>query len=393
LGSSAPEHREARADVVLLAALTATWFAANAGGYMMPILIGSIAAQYQVAVTAAAGIFSAQIGAIALPSLLAAPRIDRWDRRRFALLSAGLVVVGYVLSAVAPNVQVFAVSRVLAGLGEGGLMAAATAIAAGLPNPQRVFAMLTFATVAMTIGVYVGVPEIVSAHGVRASFVVIAALGIGALLCTGLLPAHRAPSAPGKAEPPAKLWSAVTLGICAAQVLFVVGSNLVFYFTEQSGTRETGMDLREIGRTLAIASVASTVGPPLAAALVARLGHRMPSIAALAISAAGSYLMTHTNSRAVFVGVVVVTSIMTFFLFTSIMSWAAAASPDGRIATAAQGVSVLGNSATPIAAGLALSQFGAGGVGWFSVFLLLSAAALVFLTPLAVVETIRGTRP
>jgi DHA1 family inner membrane transport protein len=361
-------------ELPVMVSLAAASVAANAGPYMMPLLIGAIASHQHSTVAVVGRIFSIEIFAIAVPSLLLAPRIHRLNRRRLAQSSALLVIVGYLLAALAPNMWLLAVSRIVAGLGEGGLMAAVAAIASGLVRPERVFAMLNLATILMSLAVYLGVPELVLPFGYPAGFAAVCAPAAAAFFLTRRLPPFALQQTPDAALASRGQLPKLAWGICASLLIFVVGSNITFYFTEQIGTIAYAMSLRDIGNSLAIASVIALAGPPLAARAVARWGHRAPNVCALLLSAIVAWVLTESNHRPIFFGTVALSAMITFFLMSSLMAWAASASPDGRIATAAQGVSVLGNSLTPLMGGAILAAYGVSQVGWFAVGCLMASA-------------------
>jgi predicted MFS family arabinose efflux permease len=365
-------------DFSVAAGLAVAFVAANIGPYMMPLLIGAIAAHQHSSVAVVGRIFSIEIFAIAVPSLLAAPWMHRLNRSQIAQASALLVIAGYLLAALAPNVRILALSRIVAGLGEGGLMAAVTAIASGFARPERIFAMLNLAMILMGLAVYLGVPEIVLSYGYPAGFAAVCAPAALALLLARGLPGFAVRQAPAAARITQVRLPNLTWVICGSLLVFVVGSNATFYFTERIGTIAYTLSLREIGNSLAIASIVALAGPPLAARSIARWGHRSPNVYALLLGALVAWGLTHSTYRAIFFGAVAASAAITFFLMSSLMAWAASASPDGRIATAAQGVSVLGNSLTPLMGGAILAGYGVAQLGWFAASCLVVSALAVF---------------
>lgn len=97
-------------------------------------------------------------GAYALAGPLLSGRVVAGSTRRGLLLALSVFNVGNLITALAPNLEVFLASRVIAGVGAGVLTAVATAAAAGMVTTEqrgRAIAMVTFG---LSTGTVAGVP-------------------------------------------------------------------------------------------------------------------------------------------------------------------------------------------------------------------------------------------
>lgn len=97
-------------------------------------------------------------GAYALAGPLLSGRFAAGSTRRGLLLALAIFNTGNLITAVAPNLEVFLASRVITGIGAGILTAVATAAAAGMVTTEqrgRAIAMVTFG---LSTGTVAGVP-------------------------------------------------------------------------------------------------------------------------------------------------------------------------------------------------------------------------------------------
>ncbi|MDN5759798.1 MAG: MFS transporter, partial [Tomitella sp.] len=97
-------------------------------------------------------------GAYAIAGPLLSGRLTRGNTARAILIALGVFNVGNLITAIAPGVEVFLASRVVAGAGAGILTAVATATAAAMVKDEergRAMAMVTFG---LSTGTVAGVP-------------------------------------------------------------------------------------------------------------------------------------------------------------------------------------------------------------------------------------------
>ncbi|HET9014900.1 MAG TPA: MFS transporter [Thermomicrobiaceae bacterium] len=169
--------------------------------YLLTPFLGLVARQFGVS-EAAVGLLSTVYSLVgAVVGLLAAPLMDRYQRKR--LLQFGLVVVGVgvALSAVAPSYTVLLPARALAGFGSAFLFSCAYAAASDVfPDANRRNRCIGILYSATGIGAVLGIPvltQLAAAFGWRwavvSLLVPIAALTAGANLLPRLaLDARRA---------------------------------------------------------------------------------------------------------------------------------------------------------------------------------------------------------
>ena len=109
---------------------------------IMSVAAPKLAAEWQIAPSILGLLLSLEIGGIAIGSVLIGQFGDRFGRRPTLILSVGVVTTGMLFSAMAHGVTGFAISRLAAGLGLGGIITLTPTIAAEFaPMKYRVLAV------------------------------------------------------------------------------------------------------------------------------------------------------------------------------------------------------------------------------------------------------------
>lgn len=111
-----------------------------------------ISSDWKTTSTTLGGVISAGLAGMVLGSIFVAPLADQIGRRPTVLICLVLMTAGMLWTAVAPSIPILCVSRVLTGLGVGGMLAAINAIAAEFSNERR----RDFAISLMTVGYPIG---------------------------------------------------------------------------------------------------------------------------------------------------------------------------------------------------------------------------------------------
>mgnify|MGYP002721468172 CR=1 FL=1 len=126
--------------------------------YVLAGVLPQIATSMSTTVGAIGLGVTAFTGAYALAGPLLSGRFVAGSTRRGLLLALAIFNAGNLITALAPNLEVFLASRIVAGIGAGILTAVATAAAAGMVTTEqrgRAIAMVTFG---LSTGTVAGVP-------------------------------------------------------------------------------------------------------------------------------------------------------------------------------------------------------------------------------------------
>ena len=168
----------------LIVAVFAAFVVAYTGENVLPLLIGSLLDGLGLDEVGAGILGSLELGGLAVASLLLAPRVDRTSRRHLAVLGAIVACAGHALSALAGSFPMLVVARIVAGLGEGAVIAAANSAAASARNPDRLFAQATVLGGLVFAAALVALPYVIEPWGHSGGFNAIVVI---TLLCLPFL--------------------------------------------------------------------------------------------------------------------------------------------------------------------------------------------------------------
>jgi predicted MFS family arabinose efflux permease len=345
---------------------------AEAGGYLMPLLLGPVTATYGIGEGVAGMVMAVQLGAFAVAAISLSPWLASFSPRRGAALAVAMIVAGDLISAAQP-----AVWSLVAGLGEGIAAAVATAVIARTADPDRAFARVFIAVVLMSLAFFLLLPAVMAGRDARLLFLGMALLPLLALPAIPALSdtvelAERRPQAAG----PLSLQAAA---LCAAIALFSVAANAYWVYLERIAT-SIGMTPTAYGQAFAIGAVCALAGPVAAERLGMRVGRLPPLVLACALLAGGGWLATHATAPLGLVSGITVSSAALLFGMPYLLGLAAEVDPTGRVAGAGRGFNNIGSACAPALAGAVLGLTGAyTSIGWTSVAAAAAALGLILV--------------
>ena len=132
--------------MLIVAALAGNCIAV-AGWWVQPETIFGLMRGLQLTETSAALVASAEVTMVALTSIVLGFR-GGTSHRSLALLGCAIALFGHTLSTLTGSYNFLIILRLLAGLGEGCVLAAITAVLASTVDPDRRYGQVTAATVA-----------------------------------------------------------------------------------------------------------------------------------------------------------------------------------------------------------------------------------------------------
>jgi predicted MFS family arabinose efflux permease len=354
----------------------AIFLVGEAGGYLLPLVVGPVARTYAISEGAVGLVVALQLGMFSLAAIALAPRLMRFDPRRTGLFALALVVAGNLLSASDLSLAALLGGRAVAGLGEGIAEAVGAGLVAQAQDADRAFARVFVAVVVMAIIFYLGLPELIVGLDARQLFLGMAAIPLLALPLVlrlqGSLPAPGAAPATvgGRLAVPA-------LMLCAALTLYSISANAAWFYLERIAT-SIGLSPASFGRLISAAAVVALVGPLLAQWLGTRFGRVLPLSFACCIVGAGGWLATHGTTALPYIIGFAASSTAMMFGHPYFMGLAVEIDPLGRVAAAARGFNGLGSTLAPAVAGGVLTATGSyRGIGWASVLAAALSLALV----------------
>ena len=171
--------------------MTSIIIAALLGEYsllIMPFIVTAMMQGYGVSELHAGNLVSIQLGAMGAAGIAVSYLLVQVPARRIVIGAAIAIILANAWCAIGNGNTELAFARILTGLGEGSLMAAAGALASGVRNPHRLFSMLGFVIAAVAAAALLLTPLLFHYLGVRGVFWLLSATPITVLLAALWLP-------------------------------------------------------------------------------------------------------------------------------------------------------------------------------------------------------------
>ena len=350
------------------------------GSNSLPLLVGAVIDGIGLDARQAGLLGSVEIGAMALASLLLAPRVGSISRRGVALVSAAVLAGAHLLSALPESLAWLVILRLVAGLGEGCIFATANAVIASSVDPDRLYARVTVVGALAAAGLFVGLPYAIELWSQRGAF---ASLGVVALLCVPLL-LLLPRSAPAGTHSEILGGSALrgpALAILLSVLVLSVGEGAIWTFVERIGGH-VGLGIDAIGLVLAATTVAGVSGAALAAWAGTRFGRTLPLTLGMSAVGVASLVLGYTTGPVGYVTAELLYNTAYLFVAPFLLGTAAAIDTQGRVAAATGGIVLLGAGLGPGIGGVLVAWGSFPPLAWFVVAC--CATAILVILPLTI---------
>ena len=349
-------------------ALVATGVIATLTLGILPLFAGGIVASHGWDDRHLGWIASADMAGSALGCLAVIRSVARLGWRRVARIAIALVVAANLLSAWADAFPELIALRLLAGAGNGIVLAIVYTGLCHSGQPDRSFGMYTFGQLAFQAGLLVLLPGWIAAKGTDAMFLLLAAASAMSAMLVFLIPDGLAPSpaAQGTASPdrPARVNRNAALALLAQAIYFLAPAALWSYF--EAFGRGFALSLETIGGVLGASALTGIFG---ALAVIACGAHcpRLPCMAAgTTLSAAAVAFLLAGQGLPAYAAAACLFNFAWNFTFPYQMGVLAANDRDGSVATSSLIVQLIALAAGPATAALLLSTEGYGRILWGS---------------------------
>jgi predicted MFS family arabinose efflux permease len=342
----------ARTTIALFAAYTA----ANLSWFMQPFQFTVFSTQSRFSSIATGWILSSEIGLAALVSI-ALGYFSRARTSRNALAAATLLcVVGSVATVLVTSFSAILVSRIVAGLGEGLLIADVNRAVARLDAPEKRYGQINGLMNLAGFLLILCMPVVLAPlHIDRAIFALLAAATLICLAAVTLYPVEAAADAIMAVPRGLGGWRGWT--VCAAVLLTSTGVSSFYPVTESLG-RASGISAGALDSALSMAYIGAIIGSYAGAWIDARLGRRGAALwVGIGLFGAVS-LLVRAGSGWQFGAGMFLFGLFWFHGLVTCLGLAAAVDPAGGCAAACGGAFLLGGGIGPVLGGYELDWSG-----------------------------------
>ena len=173
-----------------LLALTLSAFAIGTTEFVIVGLIPTMAADLNVSLPSAGLLLSLYALGVAVGAPVLTALTGNWNRKHVLLAVMSLFVVGNLLAWQAPGYDTLIIARIITGLAHGGFFSIGSTIATGLVAKEKAASAIAIMFTGLTVALVTGVPigtYIGQSFGWQATFLIVAVLGLIALIGSALL--------------------------------------------------------------------------------------------------------------------------------------------------------------------------------------------------------------
>ncbi|MGW4052143.1 MFS transporter [Streptomyces sp. NPDC004779] len=381
-----PSRPRARGALVALVALFSAGYLAP---YLLPTVVGRLAAGLGLGPSQAGLVGSVLLLGSASAGFTLAARVERIGPRRAARLGLLAMALGYGSAAATGTLPLVVAGVVLGGFGSGTATAVAASGIAGRPDPQRASTLGLLSVSATAGALYLTLPRLGGGHSLP--LLALAAAAVLVWPVTDRLPgATRAwRGAPSVTEPagplPYRRAGAVLAGCI---VCWSLAQNALWGVSGRIGTGQAGLSEVTVGAVFALALGAGLAGVTAAGALGSRLGRAVPIGAGTVLIAACVLLSSTAGGLASFATGEILWNTVYPVVLSYLLGLAASLDPRGRWAVLVGSASSLGTACGPLAGSVLSETAGYPGMG-----AVLAALLLLVAAPMAAVARHASGRP
>ena len=313
---------------------------------IMPFILIAMMQTARISEAAAGRLVTLELIFMAVGSALATYTLRPGRSVRPILAAASLaIVMANILCALTHSPGALAAGRALTGLGEGAVMATASAAVCATPNPHRLFSMIgTAVAVAAAVALFAA-PVLTQHAGPGSLFWLLAAVPLLLLPCIARIPILQA-AAPQVTGAPnqARLASAALL---VAFFLLWCGASGLWVYAERIGANQS-LSPTQVGMWLAVGQLAGIPGPIAAAWAGPRLGLRAALVAGCLGMAAAAALFVFGGRGWTYGLGGCLASFWIMFVVPCFRSQMAAVDASGRTVAVSAGFYTIGFGAAPL---------------------------------------------
>jgi predicted MFS family arabinose efflux permease len=266
---------------------------------VLPVLVGAVIqnlgfTESQAGMIAAADMLGASVAALGVSAI-----ISRVSWRRILIIGIGILTMADVLSAFTRGFQPLLAIRIIAGLGEGIMLAIANSSIGELRSPDRIFGLATAAQLAFgSLSLYAG--QWLAVHdgmrGIYGSLAIMSASALGLVRYFPDAARASAPAAEHRASSGLSPTSAIGL---AGLFAYFMGQGAAWAYLDQIGLADH-IPASDVARALAISSIAGLLGAGLASWLDIRVGRLKPLVLSAVITLISLQVLSAPVSSVVF---------------------------------------------------------------------------------------------
>jgi predicted MFS family arabinose efflux permease len=355
-----------RHQAKVLVASAAAYSMATIGWWLQPSLIHEVMLRFSVGESAGGLVASAEIAMIAVCSALFAKFIGRFSFLQIALFGITVCLLGGGFSLSADTYHQLLISRSITGVGEGAMLAVASAALANFRDPDRAYGVINVASILFCSAAVFSLP--ITAGYFEVEFNVFQTIFVCVVILSLLVPfitgnSQQVHVQDDRSTPAHGVFSWKLQRLLVGVFVVAGGAGAMWSFYYLLGTA-AGLSENEIHNAVGTAAVISVSGAFLATLVGTRFGRLLPVTLGTIVLTVAVLALSQWPHPLVFRLSAIINVVGMYFLLPYFLGYAAAQDPSGRDAAITAGVFLLTGAAGPYFGGYVIENFGAGSIGW-----------------------------
>ena len=343
--------------------------------FTMAFLIGAVADEFVNSTRGEIGtIATLELFSISLVSIIISRNTHRINKRLVFIFAAIIVAIGHTLTIYASDLNMVFLSRIIAGIGSGAIVATIMATIARAQNAQMTFALLNSGVGAAGVLLSLVVPRIIASSGMDGAYFVHLIFSLLAFLFILIIPFSESSSEEDtvKGQYKGKAGWIAMFGVAFA---FLAHGGLLT-FGERIGA---GLSISTVsmGNAFAIGGVLTIIGPLIAGFIGTRFGSMKPSIFFLVLMIIGAFFVANAWNPAIFFIVIPIFGLLPIMWTPFFLGGMANLDSTGRLAAAHPAFVTMGGAIGPMVMGYISDYGGFSLVGWFAMAMILISIPMV----------------
>lgn len=341
-----------QAPLPLLWLMCAASAAAYVGYTTLPFLMGVLSESGGLSLADAGTLGSLELAAMAVTALLLAPRVSRLSPKKMALIGAAIAISAHCISAVVTGFEALVPFRILAGIGEGTLIATSGPLLARSSTPEKLSGQATVVAGFIWAVVLSFFPLAVKGGS---QFMAFAVMSLIVVVCLPML--LKMPSTPHtngeRTQTGFSINTPSFMLLCGGFALATAEAGV--WSLNQKFSIRAGLSISELGPILGVAGLVGLLGAAFAAWFGTRFGRTIPVFISVLLVGVSHFTIVTADSYMTFVVGLMFEGVALMFAIPFLYGFAVELDNLGRLATFLGGAMLLGRSAGPIFASNYLS--------------------------------------
>ena len=313
---------------------------------------------------------------ISVASIILSRIVNRLDRKKIFITAAILVILGNILTILAPTLNYVILARVISGLGSGAIVATVVATIARGSNAQMTFALLNSGVGVMGVLLPFCLPIIIASNGMNGAYSFHLFISLFIFLFISFLTLSSGADDNQNTVSSYKGYAGWASMIGTS--LIFLGHAGIFAFSAKIGAT-LGISVIQVGYVFMAGGLLTIFGPLLAGFIGQRFGSLLPCLILITILLVSGIILANVTSPIIFFIAVPLCGMIPMILTPFFLGGMAKLDPSGSLAAAHPAFSTMGGAAGPVVMGYTIDMAGFTSIGWVLIVMVIVGTPLISL--------------